>query len=328
MSKEIKRMSEIEIIDARVRDAIKKAASNGIVDFITIIARANPGLIWTHDVATTVFKNAITCREAKVFSLIYGLGDKEALANFVDKETRTTMLHMVGEVPSTQVINLIPGSALQMQRELQWFKEVESFAGQAIEIENQSQQKPRDVFTDRHETMMSNGERWMKETSQSCTIVGALIVTIMFTAAFTVPGGNNQDSGYPIFSKKILFKIFIFSDAISLFSSTTSVLTFLGILTSRYTEDDFLSSLPTKMIIGLCTLILSLLTMMIAFCAALSIMFRAKLWIVIPVASFASIPVVLFLWIQSRPLRQMIMSTFGPSIFDRKVKPWLYDILK
>ena len=32
------------------------------------------------------------------------------------------MLHMAGEVSFTEVINLVPGSALQMQRELQWFK--------------------------------------------------------------------------------------------------------------------------------------------------------------------------------------------------------------
>ncbi|KAF4350226.1 hypothetical protein F8388_016277 [Cannabis sativa] len=247
------------------------------------------------------------------------------IANCVHKTSRFTMLHMAGELAPTQVLNLIPGSALQMQRQLQWFKEVETFAGQAIEYEDSNKQKPKDVFTENHSNLMINGETWMKETSQSCTIVGALIVTIMFTAAFTVPGGNNQDSGYPIFLNKILFKIFMSSDAISLFSSTTSVLMFLSILTSRYTEEDFLYSLPNKMIIGLCTLILSLLTMMIAFCATLSIMFQAQLWILVPVTSFASIPVLFFIWVQSRPLRQMIMSTYGPSIFDRNVKPWLYN---
>ncbi|KAF4381849.1 hypothetical protein G4B88_001144 [Cannabis sativa] len=295
--------SENEIRNARVCDAVEKAAENGNVEFIKKIARANPELIWTSsEVATNVFQNAIKHREAKT--------------------SRFTMLHMAGELAPTQVLNLIPGSALQMQRQLQWFK---TFAGQAIEYEDSNKQKPKDVFTENHSNLMINGETWMKETSQSCTIVGALIVTIMFTAAFTVPGGNNQDSGYPIFLNKILFKIFMSSDAISLFSSTTSVLMFLSILTSRYTEEDFLYSLPNKMIIGLCTLILSLLTMMIAFCATLSIMFQAQLWILVPVTSFASIPVLFFIWVQSRPLRQMIMSTYGPSIFDRNVKPWLYN---
>ena len=87
----------------------------------------------------------------------------------------------------------------------------------------------------------------------------------MFAVVFTIPGGNNQDSGYPIFLKENLFVVFIISDALSLFSSSTSVLMFLGILTSRYAEEDFLESLPRKLIIGLSTLFLSIASMMVAF---------------------------------------------------------------
>ena len=57
----------------------------------------------------------------------------------------------------------------------------------------------------------------MKDTATSCTVVGALIVTIMFAAVFTVPGGNNQNNGFPIFLNKKLFMVFIVSDALSLF---------------------------------------------------------------------------------------------------------------
>jgi hypothetical protein len=53
--------------------------------------------------------------------------------------------------------------------------------------------------------------------------VGAFIVTIMFAAAFTVPGGNIQDTGInPVFLHKKAYMTFIISDAISLFSSSTS----------------------------------------------------------------------------------------------------------
>lgn len=61
--------------------------------------------------------------------------------------------------------------------------------------------------------------------------------------------------------------VLLFSDAISLFSSTTSVMIFLEILTSSYREYDFLKSLPTKMILGLFIRFLSIATMMIAFSA-------------------------------------------------------------
>ena len=66
---------------------------------------------------------------------------------------------------------------------------------------------PRQLFTRNHEDMMSKGEKWMKDTASSCTVVGALIVTIMFATAFTVPGGNDQNTGFPIFLNKKLFMV-------------------------------------------------------------------------------------------------------------------------
>ena len=54
------------------------------------------------------------------------------------------------------------------------------------------------IVNEDHKDMRKDREQWMKETT-SCTVVGALIVTIMFAAIFTVPGGNNQNNGFPIF---------------------------------------------------------------------------------------------------------------------------------
>ena len=181
---------------------------------------------------------------------------------------------------------------------------------------------PRQLFTKSHEDMMSKGEKWMKDTASSCTVVGALIATIMFAAVFTVPGGNDQTIGVPIFVNKKLFLVFIVSDALSLFSSSTSVLMFLGILTCRYAEEDFLESLPRKMIIGLSTLFFSIVTMMTTFSAALLLMLQEESWILKPIICFASIPVTLFVLMQFPLLVTMAISTYGPSIFDRKMKRW------
>ncbi|KAM4071853.1 hypothetical protein ACB094_11G092000 [Castanea mollissima] len=170
--------------------------------------------------------------------------------------------------------------------------------------------------------MMSNGEKWMKDTASSCTVVGALIVTIMFAAAFTVPGGNDQNKGFPIFLNEKLFMVFIVSDALSLFSSSTSVLMFLGILTSRYAEEDFLKSLPTKMIIGLSTLFFSIAAMMTTFSASLFLMLREQSWIFIPVICLASVPVTLFVLMQFPLLVDMTILTYRPHIFNRKMERW------
>ncbi|XP_035543051.1 ankyrin repeat-containing protein NPR4-like [Juglans regia] len=223
--------------------------------------------------------------------------------------------------PLETAIDHIRGAALQMQREVQWFKVVESICPPSFkETLNKDGLTPGQLFTKDHQKMRKEGERWMKDTATSCTVVGALIITIMFAAAFTIPGGNNQDTGMPILVHDKLFTLFIVADSLSLFSSTTSVLMFLGILTSRYAEEDFHKSLPRKMIIGLFALFFSIATMMIAFSTALLLMLCGKYQIVVPIIGLAGIPVILFVVMQSRLLVEMFNSTYRIGIFDRKMK--------
>ncbi|KAL4599441.1 hypothetical protein ACB092_11G127500 [Castanea dentata] len=306
-----------------VEEAILRAIKEGIFEFVFDIVKADPYLVWSHDEKSrNIFSVAVQYRHAKIFSLIYGLDIKSAVASSPDSFDNN-LLHMAGmSAPSTS-LDHIAGAALQMQRELQWFKEVESIAPPVVHgLPNKMGLTPQQFFTKNHEDMMSKGEKWMKDTASSCTVVGALIVTIMFAAVFTVPGGNDQNNGFPIFLNKKLFMVFIVSDALSLFSSSTSVLMFLGILTSRYAEEDFLESLPRKMIIGLSTLFFSIVAMMTTFSAALLLMLHEQSWIFKPIICLASIPITLFALMQFPLLVAMAISTYGPSIFDRKMKRW------
>ncbi|KAF5478970.1 hypothetical protein F2P56_005487 [Juglans regia] len=307
--------------DGCVEYAIIKAVENGIFEVASEMLKADPDLEWTFDgQKRNLLMLGVLHRQAKICSLLIGLDLNKALACYEDRETNG-ILHMAGmSGESRTMLNRIPGAALQMQRELQWFEETKRvFQPKVRVVPNTEGLTPRELFTKEHKDMLKEGEQWLKDTSTSCTVVGALIITIMFAAAFTVPGGNDQ-TGLPMFLHKRLFMLFIISDALSLFTSSTSVLMFLGILTSRYSEDDFLKSLPTKMIIGLSTLFFSIATMMVAFSAGLLIMLRDQSWIVVPIISLASVPVSLFIWMQFPLLVDMIMSTYGPGIFDSKLK--------
>ncbi|XP_040992718.1 ankyrin repeat-containing protein ITN1-like [Juglans microcarpa x Juglans regia] len=306
-----------------VYQAIFRSIKEGVFEFVHDVVKANPDLLWSNDFnSRNIFSYAVLCRQPKIFSLIYGLDMKNNLAYDRDN-SGNNILHMAGMPPVSIMLNHIPGAALQMQRELQWFKEVESIVHPKVkEVGNNDDMTPRELFTKNHKDLMKEGEIWMKDTATSCTVVAALILTIMFAAAFTVPGGNN-DTGLPIFLNTKLFRLSIISDSLSLFSSASSVLMFLGILTSRYAEEDFFKSLPKKMIIGLSTLFFSIATMMIAFSAGLLLMLREESWMVIPVISLASIPVTLFVLMQFPLLVDMYISTYGPGIFDRKMEQWL-----
>lgn len=98
---------------------------------------------------------------------------------------------------------------------------------------NKKRLTPRKLFTKSHEALMEEGEAWMKD-SKFLFSLGGLIITVMFAAIFTVPGGNDQNTGEPLFLNKKLLKLFIIADSLSLFSFSTSVLVFLGILTTHY----------------------------------------------------------------------------------------------
>ena len=134
----------------------------------------------------------------------------------------------------------------------------------------------------------------------------------MFAAAFTLPGGNNGDTGHPVFLKKSTYVIFMVADVVSLCTSSASILMFLAILTSRYAEKDFLVSLPVKLMVGLVTLFLSIVTMMIAFSASFFLLYAESMkWIPVSIAALAGVPVVLFALLQSRLLFDVINSTFN-----------------
>ncbi|KAL7219495.1 hypothetical protein ACSBR2_012531 [Camellia fascicularis] len=114
--------------------------------------------------------------------------------------------------------------------------------------------------------------------------------------------------------ESISFMVFAISDAIALVTSSTSILMFLSILTSRYAENDFLESLPFKLMIGLTTLFISITTMMVAFGATFFIVFdHYTVWVPIAVALFACVPIILFATLQYPLLADVIHSTYGSS---------------
>ncbi|KAK2971013.1 hypothetical protein RJ640_000362 [Escallonia rubra] len=270
------------------------------------------------NISRGIFQIAILNRSEKVFNLIYQMGEHKQFMNMVTDSSENNVLHLAGILAPLHKLNLTSGAALQMQRELQWFKEVEKFVKPAFkDMPNSNKETPAMVFTKEHKDLVKEGEKWMKETATSCSIAAALIVTIVFAAAITVPGGNNQDSGYPIFSGYQAFMIFAVSDTISLFTSVTSLLMFLSILTARYAEEEFLYALPKRLIIGLLTLFLAITSMIIAFGATVYLVFgEREVWVLVPVAAFAWLPVSSFLFSQTPLLVQVISSTYGRGIFD------------
>ncbi|KAL7617238.1 hypothetical protein Lser_V15G03368 [Lactuca serriola] len=300
-------------------EAFNQAVQNDTPEAVEEIMESFPQAIWTRNsdgyLATQA---AIKDRCLKVHGvLIRHLPRNKYLVHAFLDDDKNNELHLAGQLAPMPKLNLVSGAALQMQRELQWFKGVEKFGKPKYkEAKNKRGETPVMVFRREHTQLRKEGEQWMKKTADSYTITAALIITIVFAAAITVPGGNDSDTGKAIYSRKPSFIIFVISDAISLFASTTSLLLFLSILTARYREEDFLYRLPLRLIVGLAMLFLSVSSMMVAFSATLYLTFgEGRAWILIPVATLTCLPIASFVTLQLPLLVDLISSTYYHGIF-------------
>lgn len=194
-----------------------------------------------------------------------------------------------------------------------------------IEMQNSEGSTPCQLFTKEHEELLQRGESWMQRTASSCMVVSTLIATGVFSAPFSLPGGNNDDTRSPNYLDKPSFLVFSLSDSMALISSSTSVLIFLSILISRYAEEDFLKSLPFKLLAGLVTLFVSIISMMVAFSSAFFITYYHGLkWVPNFIAALAFLPIPLFIFLQFSLWSDIVYSAYVCSTLFRRGKPMIH----
>ncbi|PWA87986.1 ankyrin repeat-containing domain, PGG domain protein [Artemisia annua] len=303
------------------------AAEAGNTRFLVELIRLRPDLIWkVDDNNQTIFHIAVKHRHQGIYNLLYEIGAMKDMITPLKDRQGNNMLHLVGKIVKPKRLEDVSGVALQMQRELLWFLEVQDMIPLSYKDQkNEDDLTPHELFTKEHKDLVTKGEIWMKGTANQCMVVAALIATIVFAAAFTVPGGYDQNVGIPIFYSKATFLVFVVADAISLFASSASILIFLSILTSRYAERDFLESIPNKLMAGLATLFISIATMTLAFGVSFFVLYKnGFLWIPILIGVFALLPVILYLCLQYGLFFDIIRSTYASRYLFKPKKHVLY----
>ncbi|KAJ0552960.1 putative PGG domain-containing protein [Helianthus annuus] len=189
------------------------------------------------------------------------------------------------------------------------------------EIKNKHRQTPYELFSVENKDLVSKGLDWMKD----CMVVATLIVTVAFAAAFTVPGGYKGENGLPFFIHQPTLLVFVIADAISLFSSSTSLLVFLTILISGHGQQDFMYSLPTKLMIGILSLFISVAAMMVTFSASFFVLYHKGLkWVPILIVVFVTVPVIAFAALQFPLLVDMFRSMYDSHYLFNPKKHVLY----
>ena len=121
--------NEVQLFEDRdkldeVRALLYDAAEYGNSEFLNILTRSYPNTIWTTDEAgRSLFHIAVMNRQESVFNLIYEtVAVKEIILTYVDVEKKENVMHLAGYLAPLNRLNIVSGAALQMQRELLWFK--------------------------------------------------------------------------------------------------------------------------------------------------------------------------------------------------------------
>ncbi|XP_058085424.1 ankyrin repeat-containing protein ITN1-like [Magnolia sinica] len=234
------------------------AAKNGVKEMVEKIIEKFPVAI--QDISEdgkNIVLLAVENRQPHVYKFLL---DKytwnESLFQHLDHEGNSA-LHLAAMLGQNRPW-IIPRAALQMQWEIKWYKFVkESMPRHFFTRLNNKGQTSKEVFTETHKELVKDGGAWLTNTSQSCSVVAALIATVAFATATAVPGGINESTGTPTLEGRPAFEVFAITSLIPLCSSVTSLTMFLAILTSRYQEADFRRSLPRKLILGLTSLCLN-----------------------------------------------------------------------
>ncbi|KAD2804968.1 hypothetical protein E3N88_38345 [Mikania micrantha] len=302
--------------------ALFVAAEMGNTWFIVELLRTYPGLMFEKNKeGHTIFHIAVMNRHQGIYNLLYEIGSNKNNVCNVKDEHRNNMLHLVGK-SSKKMAAKTSGASLLMQRELLWFKEVEKMTPPYMrDAKNKVGETPFELFSKENQDQVSQGLKW----TQDCMIVATLIITVAFAVAFTVPGGYKGDNGLPFFIHQRSLLVFVVTDAISLFSSSISLLVFLSVLTSRHGQQDFMYSLPKKLMIGLLTLFISVATMMVTFSASFFVLYHDELkWLPILISVSATLPVLVFAVLQLPLWVDMIRSMCDSRYLFKPTKRMLY----
>ncbi|CAL0317597.1 unnamed protein product [Lupinus luteus] len=246
------------------------AARYGIVEMVNEILNEIPSAI--HNInkkKENVLLIAVKNRQPLVIDTIRMRMKKEVWKNLllaVDHD-ENTMLHLAAQALGQHMPWQIAGSALQMVWDIKWFQYIKSLVPQHFYFRNNIENKTAaQIFKESHENLVADSSGWLKDTSESCSVVAGLVAGVSFAAASSIPGGTDSE-GRPTLEGQTAFQVFAISSLIGLFFSVTGLIMFLAILTSRKEARDFRKELPLKLLLGLSSLFASIASLFVSFCS-------------------------------------------------------------
>ncbi|KAG4402731.1 hypothetical protein GLYMA_02G268300v4 [Glycine max] len=282
-------------------DTVLVAARNGIVEIVNEILTQFISVFYTtNSQEENILLVAVRNKKPLVVENLRKKFQKEypevwnTLTLAVNKDGKT-MLHMAAYASEEYKPWQISGSALQLMWDVNWFQYIKSLVPEHYHLRSDKNNQTADeIFKEEHKELRKESSEWLKETSESCSVVAALVAGVSFATAATIPGGND-DKGYPHLEDKPAFHAFVISSVVGLGFSLTGLIMFLTILTSRKLYRAFRIDLPLKLLLGLSSLFVSIVALILSFCTSHSFLFTHKYKTVIfPIYVATCLPVTFY----------------------------------
>ncbi|KAL5831152.1 hypothetical protein ACOSQ3_016579 [Xanthoceras sorbifolium] len=228
------------------------ATKSGCVEMVKLILKIYPQAVeYINGDGQNILHTAIKYRQIEIFDLVKNMeAPMRRLVRKLDNKGNT-ILHMTGIKRKDNVPERMDNPALVLQDELLWFERVEEVTlAPFMTHQNNMKLTAKALFAAANNDLRLSSKERLKRTAEGCSVVAVLIATVAFAAAYTVPGGSNENTGVP---------------TSSLSHSPWPLVTFLSILASPFRLQDFKLSLPNKLTMGFTFLFLSVVMMMVAF---------------------------------------------------------------
>ncbi|XP_028789100.1 ankyrin repeat-containing protein ITN1-like [Neltuma alba] len=285
----------------RIETPLMIAAKNGVVDIVKKALKKIPSSINIDDVNDEGKNIVLLAAEKKQTKVYEFLCKPEILAltgslfQQVDNDGNSA-LHLAARYGGGRNLNH-HGEAFLMQWEFKWFEYVRrSMRRGVFSRYNKKLESPDDIFKETHKDLITQrDEEWLSKTSGACSVVSTLIATVAFATAASVPGGFDQNHGFPLLIHKQIYQFFVAMSLAALCFSLIATILLLSLATARFNVVQFYIDLPFRLFLGMSTMFISILCMWISFCASHSFLLVDKARkVYIPIYIIISIPATIY----------------------------------
>ncbi|KAJ0786453.1 putative ankyrin repeat-containing domain, PGG domain, ankyrin repeat-containing domain superfamily [Helianthus annuus] len=291
--------------------------------FLVELIREYPDLVWQrNDDGQTIFHIAVANRNGDVYNLVNGIGSmKDFITSITDKEGNN-ILHMVGKIPEKICYKDSEVTSYEVLWEYFWYEDVKrTLPESSREVKNNNGYTPLEVFTYTHREPVSQSAKWIYDTIGQSMVLAALVCTIGFSIAYSLPGGFDQNTGLPLFRRSKAFIAFIILDSASFLVSGICMLAFLSIVLSRFEKRQEI--IIQRWMTAQQALILSLATLVMAFVSSFFLLYPNSILPYI-ITAIASVLLAIYIKQHKSFVKVGLYMTFKVWFFHWTTNPRIY----